>query len=131
MAHSIILFSILETKLPPELSEKWELELTDIKEESIDLELFFKFLNRKVISKEAGERHATMIAEKGETARGSGGRDKDGTEVKNTRNKLFSAAVLLASRTNRRSYTAFHSPKEKGHETFKCPELERESVDKR
>jgi len=45
----------LETKLPPELSEKWELELTDINEESVDLELFFKFLNKQVISKGAGE----------------------------------------------------------------------------
>ena len=29
------------------------LELTDIKEGSVDLELFFKFFNKKVISKEA------------------------------------------------------------------------------
>lgn len=41
MTHSCILLPILETKLPPELSEKWELELTDINEESVDLELFF------------------------------------------------------------------------------------------
>lgn len=59
--HSCILLPILETKLPPELSEKWELELTDTKEESVDLELFFKFLNKQVISKEAGKRNASMI----------------------------------------------------------------------
>ena len=53
----------METKLPPELSEKWELEITDIKEESINLELFFKFLNKQVISKEAGERNASTISE--------------------------------------------------------------------
>ena len=53
----------METKLPPELSEKWELEITDIKEESINLELFFKFLNKQVISKEAGERNAGTISE--------------------------------------------------------------------
>ena len=76
--HSCILPPILETKLPPELSEKWELELTDIKEESIDLELFFKFLNKQVISKDAGKRIASMIGQNCGTARGSGGRDKDG-----------------------------------------------------
>ncbi|XP_022809618.1 uncharacterized protein LOC111346609 [Stylophora pistillata] len=74
--HSCILLPILETKLPPELSEKWELELTDTKEESVDLELFFKFLNKQVISKEAGKRNASMIGENGGTARGSGGRNE-------------------------------------------------------
>ena len=47
---------IFETKLPPQLLEKWELELADTQEDEIDLELFFKFLNRQVVSKEAGER---------------------------------------------------------------------------
>ena len=75
MTHSCILLPILETKLPPELSEKWELELTKINEESVDLELFFKFLNKQVISKEAGERNASMIAENGETTRESRGRE--------------------------------------------------------
>ena len=84
MTHSCILLLILETKLPPELSEKWELELTDINKESVDLELFFKFLNKQVISKEAGERNASMIGENGETTSGSRGQDKDGTGVKNT-----------------------------------------------
>ena len=123
MTHSCILLPMLETKLPPELSEKWELELTDIKEESVDLELFSKFLNKQVISKEAGERDASMIGENGETARGSGGRDKDGTGVKNTREKVFSAAALLASGKNRKSYAACRWCKEQGHETLKCPVL--------
>ena len=106
MTHSCILLPIMETKLPPELSEKWELEITDIKEESINLELFFKFLNKQVISKEAGERNASTISEDvyhpqlGGMARGNAGRDKNGTGVKNTREKMFTAAALLASGTN-------------------------------
>ena len=87
MTHSCIIFPILETKLPPELSEKWELELNDIKEESVDLELFLTFLNKQAISKEAEKRNVSMTGEDDETARGSGGRDKDGTGVKNTREK--------------------------------------------
>ena len=31
-------------------------ELTDIKEESVDLERFFEFFSKKVISKEAGDK---------------------------------------------------------------------------
>ena len=38
------------TKLPPQLLEKWGLELADTPEEEIDLGLFFKFLNRQVVS---------------------------------------------------------------------------------
>lgn len=131
MTHSCILLPILETKLPPELSEKWELELNDINEESVDLELFFKFLNKQVISKEAGQRNASRLAENGETTRGKRGRDKDGTGVKNTREKVFSAAALLASGTNHKGYAACHFCKEQGHETLKCPELKRQSVDER
>ena len=84
-----------------------------------------------MISKEAGERNASMIGENGETTRGSRGRDKDGTGVKNTREKVFSAAALLASGTNRKTYTACHLCKEQEHENLKCPELKRQSVDER
>ena len=48
---------IFELKLPSEILEKWELELADTPDDEIDLELFFKFLNRQVVSKEAGERN--------------------------------------------------------------------------
>ena len=119
LTPSGILLPILETKLPPESSEKWELEVTEIKEESDDLKLFFKFLNKQVISKEARERNVSMIGENGETARGSGGLNKDGTGVKSTREKGFSAAALLASGTNRKSYAACHLCKKQECETLK------------
>lgn len=121
MAHSCVLLPMLDIKLPPELSE----------EESVDLELFFKFLNKQVIFKEAGKRNASVIGENGETARGSGGRNKDGTGVKNTLEKVFSAAAQLASGTNRGSYAACHFCREQRHDTLKCPKLKRESVDER
>ena len=47
---------MFETKLPPQLLEKWELELADTTEDEIDLGLYLKFLNRQVVSKEAGVR---------------------------------------------------------------------------
>ena len=137
MTHSCILLLIMETKLPPELFEKWELEITDIKEESINLELFFKFLNKQVISKEAGERNASTISEDvyhpqlGGMARGNAGRDKNGTGVKNTREKMFTAAALLASGKNQGINAACNLCKEQGHDTPKCPELKRHSVEQR
>ena len=54
--HGCILLPIFELKLPSAILEKWELELADTPDDEIDLELFFKFLNRQVVSKEAGER---------------------------------------------------------------------------
>ena len=54
--HGHILLPIFETKLPPQVVEKWELELADPQEDKMDLELFFVFLNRQVVSKEAGGR---------------------------------------------------------------------------
>ncbi|KAJ7378903.1 hypothetical protein OS493_019594 [Desmophyllum pertusum] len=57
MSHGCMLLPMFETKLPSELLEKWELEFADTPEDEIDLELFFKFLNRQVVSKEAGERN--------------------------------------------------------------------------
>ena len=38
------------------LLEKWELELADTPEDVIDIDLFITFLNRHVVSKDAGER---------------------------------------------------------------------------
>ena len=137
MTHSCILLPIMETKLPPELSEKWELEITDIKEESINLELFFKFLNKQVISKEAGERNANTISEDvyhpqlDGMARGNAGRDKNGIGVKNTREKMFTAAALLASGTNQGINATCNLCKEQGHDAPKCPELKRHSVEQR
>ena len=137
MTHSCILLPILEAKLPPELSEKWELELTDIKEESVDLELFFKFLNKQVISNEAGERNASVIGEDvyhsqtGGIVRGNAGWDKNGTGIKNTREKTFTAAGLMASGMNQSSNAVCNLCKQQGHETLKCPELKRGSIEER
>ena len=125
MTHSCILLPKLESKLPAELSQKWELELTDIKEESVDLKLFFKFLNKQVIFKQAGERNANVIGEDvyhSQTCgivRGNAGRDKNGTGEKNTREKTCIAAALLASGMNQSSNALYNLCKKQGHETLK------------
>ena len=55
-SHGCILLPIFELKLPSAMLEKWESKLADTPDDEIDVELFFKFLNRQVVSKEAGER---------------------------------------------------------------------------
>ena len=55
--HGCILLPIFELKLPSAILEKWELDLADTPDDEIDLELFFKSLNRQVVSKEASERN--------------------------------------------------------------------------
>ena len=55
-AHvQMILIPLLEMKLPQYLAEKWELDLSDIADEKITIDRFFRFLNLQVVSKEAGE----------------------------------------------------------------------------
>ena len=56
-SHGCILLPIFELKLPSAILKEWELELADTPDDVIDLALFFKFLNRQVVSKEAGERN--------------------------------------------------------------------------
>ena len=59
--QTCILLPVFEMKLPPEISEKWELEISDMEDSLVDLDLFFKFLNKQVISKEARQRSAKEI----------------------------------------------------------------------
>ena len=88
-----------------------------------------------MISKEAGERNAGTISEDvyrpelGRMARGNAGRNKNGTGVKNTREKMFTAGALLASGTNQGINAACNLCKEQGHNTPKCSELKRHSVE--
>ena len=55
----MILIPLLDMKLPQHLAKRWELETSDIEDKEITIDLFFKFLNRQVMSKEARERIQT------------------------------------------------------------------------
>ena len=67
----MILISLLQMKLPQYLAEKWELDIEDTDEKDITIDRFFKFLNKKVISKEAGERSFHELASSPSSAQGS------------------------------------------------------------
>ena len=57
MNVQMILIPLLQMKLPQYLAEKWELDIEDTDEKDITIDRFFKFLNKQIISKEAGERN--------------------------------------------------------------------------
>ena len=71
MNMQMILIPLLQMKLPQYLAEKWELDIEDIDEKDITIDRFFKFLNKQVISKEAGERSFHEQASSSSSAQGS------------------------------------------------------------
>lgn len=116
MIHSCILLPIFETKLPPKLSEKWELELTDVKEEDVNIEFFFKFLNKQVLSKEAGQRSTNFNVEAVTQCQSSGIMSESVAQntagksgvVRSTRERVSMASALLASQTSQGSAAVCH-----------------------
>ena len=137
MIHSCILLPIFETKLLPELSEKWELELTDVKEESVNIEFFFKFLNKQVLSKEAGQRSTNLTADgvvdhyqPNGMFRESFTQDEGKSRVvRTTRERVSTASALLASQTNQGIAAFCQLCRERGHEITKCPKFKHSSID--
>ena len=65
------LIPLLLMKLPQYLAEKWELDIEDIDEKDITIDRFFKFLNKQVIPKEAGEKSVHEQASSSSIAQGS------------------------------------------------------------
>ncbi|XP_044176591.1 uncharacterized protein LOC122959338 [Acropora millepora] len=130
-SHGCILLPIFELKLPSAILEKWELELADTPDDEIDLELFFKFLNRQVVSKEAGERNLQgNLSLKGRsTNKGRDGRryppfiEVSDQEQVSTASALFSEAKPLTVPSCRFCRG--------GHGSLNCPEFNGKAVDDR
>ena len=98
VSHGSILLPMFETKLPPQLLEKWELELADTPEDEIDLDLFFKFLNRQVVSKEAGERglHTNTYPNKRSSSKGRNESKKSAYTHTSDRERVSTASALFS-----------------------------------
>ena len=111
--------------------EKLELELADTLDDEIDLELFFKFINRQVVSKEAGERNrqGNLSLKSRNTNKGRDGRrnppfiEISDQEQVSTASALFSEAKPPTVPTCRFC--------KGGHESLNCPEFNGEAVDDR
>ena len=129
MSHGCILLPMFESKLPPQLLEKWELELADTPEEEIDVDVFFKFLNRQVVSKEAGERGLHTNANPNDR---SSGRVKHESRksVHPYRSERVSTASALFSEAQPSS-NASCSFCQADHGSPNCPVFNGKSVDER
>jgi hypothetical protein len=127
MSHACILLPMFEAKLPSQLLEKWELELADISDEEIDLELFFKFLNRQLISKEAGERNQQTTPTSGIHSQGKGKAERK--TAPNYRQERVTTAATLLSETTTPSCVFCKS--KSNHESAECPEFKTKTVEER
>ena len=131
MSHGCILLPLFETKLPPQLLEKWELKLADTQEDEIGLELFFKFLNRQVVSKEAGERSSNVNFTPGNHSsdKGKENRRKSLFPKMGGENEMYTASALLGeTRPPTQPNCNFCKA---GHDSQNCPVFNEKSLDGR
>ena len=130
-SHGCILLPIFETKLPPQLLEKWELELADTQEDKIDLELFFKFLNRQVVSKEAGERGCNVNNTQSNRSsdKGRDNRRKPSFPRMGDEDGAYTASALLGEARELTGPSCNFC--KAGHESPNCPVFNDKSLDDR
>ena len=133
----MILIPLLEIKLLQYLAEKWELELSDIADEKITIDRFFRFLNRQIVSKEAGEHSSIENA----SASSQGDhhsnrfkrkvdRSRPGDMGKRNRPVISSASALVAGVKQQPDFSCAFCGK-KDHETVNCSRAKKKTVDER
>ena len=117
--------------MPPQLLEKWELELADTQEDKIDLELFFKFLNRQVVSKEAGERGCNVNNTQSNRSsdKGRDNRRKPSFPRMGGEDGAYTASALLGEARELTGPSCNFC--KAGHESPNCPVFNDKSLDDR
>ena len=123
---SMVLLPIFDTKLPRELKEKWEFELTkyddDEDDKEINIKNFFRFLQGHVLSKEA---HDDMKSSSPKP-RKRFGRETGSTIPDNE--EYTSVQALVRSSNFKKVKCGFCG---KNHETIKCPSALNKTPDER
>ena len=129
-SHGCILLPLFELKLPSVILEKWELKLADTADDEIDLELFFKFLNRQVVSKEAGERNlqSNLSLKSRSTNKGRDGRRHPSFIEISDQEQQVSTASALFSEAKPPVVPSCRFCKG-GHGSLNCPEFNGKAVD--
>ena len=122
----MVLLPIFDTKLPRELKEKWEFELTKYDDAEDDKEInikkFFQFLEGHVLSKEAHDNIKSSSPKPTKRfGRETGSRIPDNEEY-------TSAQALVGSSDFKNVKCGFCG---KNHETFKCPSALNKTPDER
>ena len=137
-AHvQMILIPLLEMKLPQYLAEKRELELSDIADDKITIDRFFRFLNRQVVSKEAGERSSienALASSQGDyhfhSFKRKVDRSRPGNMGKRNRPVISSASALVAGVKQQPDSSCAFCEK-KGYGTVDCSQAKTKSVGER
>ena len=128
-SHGCIMLPIFELKLPSAILEKWELELADTPNDEIDLELLFKFLNRQVVSKDAGKRNlpGNLSLKSCRTNKSRDGRrNPPFIEISDQEQGSTASAWFSEAKPQRVPRCRFCKG---GHGSLNCPEFNRKSVD--
>ena len=134
----MILIPLLQMKLPQYLAEKWELDIEDVDEKAVTIDRFFKFLNKQVVSKEAGERsfneHASNFSSAQSSsyqAHGFKRRDKNRpSSDKRNRQNVSSASALIAG-VKRANEVVCAFCNKRDHETSHCVNVRDKPCDDR
>ncbi|XP_064653100.1 uncharacterized protein LOC135503456 [Lineus longissimus] len=126
----MLVIPLLEMKMSPELTEKWELHTADIDDVDITVNSIFQFLHNQVLSKEARERTSGASAGNKPVDKqhglGKQSRYNQGYHTGN-KSKEFTASALLGGT---RSISCGFCTRS-GHEAWDCKEAKKKSVNER
>ena len=123
----MILIPLLEMKLPQDLAERWEFEVSDFDDTEITIDLLFKFLNRHVLSREAGERSQLESY----CSKGDSNKHQNRSQASHFNKKgISSASALVGSAIQSRNNKCGFCNK-LGHESVPCYAAKKMSIQKR
>ena len=125
----MILIPFLEMKLPRSLAEKWELETSDMEDEEKTIDLF-KFLNRQVMPKEAGERSQAENSKASSSSSNCPYRSKAISSNQKKKQRVSPTSTLLGE-VKQETVNNCHFCKKPGHESGNCYSAKKKSIKER
>ncbi|XP_064635778.1 uncharacterized protein LOC135492961 [Lineus longissimus] len=126
----MLVIPLLEMKMSPELTEKWELHTADIDDDDITVNSIFQFLHNQVLSKEARERTSGASAGNKPVDKqhgpGKQSRYNQGYHTGNKSKELTASALLGGTRSISCGFCT-----RSGHEAWDCKEAKKKTVNER
>ena len=123
----MVLIPLLEMKLPQELAERWEFEVSEFEDTDITIDAFFKFLNRHVLSREAGQR----IQLESNSSKSHSNKYPSTTQTSYFNKKGISSASALFGNTVKSNSNKCGFCNKPGHESVQCHAAKKMSTQKR
>ena len=123
----MVLIPLLEMKLPQDLAERWEFEVSDVEDTDITIESFLKFLNRHVLSREAGERNQLDSY----CSKGHSNKHHNKSQASTFNKKGVSSASALVGSTIQSRNNKCRFCNKLGHESVQCHVAKKINTQKR